>query len=40
MSEKGKEEVILQDTSSLLAIGSQSVKKVQFSHEETGIDGG
>ena len=28
------------DTPSLLAIDSQSVKKVQFSHEETGIDGG
>lgn len=29
-----------QDTPSLLAIDSQSVKKVQFTHEETGIDGG
>jgi transposase len=29
-----------QDTPSLLAIDSQSVKKVQFTNEETGIDGG
>lgn len=29
-----------QDTPSLLAIDSQSVKKVQFTDEETGIDGG
>ena len=29
-----------QDTPSLLAIDSQSVKKVQFINEETGIDGG
>ena len=28
------------DTPSLLAIDSQSVKKVQFTYEETGIDGG
>ena len=28
------------DTPSLLAIDSQSVKKVQFTQEETGIDGG
>ena len=28
------------DTPSLLAIHSQSVKKVQFTQEETGIDGG
>ena len=28
-----------QDTPSLLAIDSQSVKKVQFINEETGIDG-
>ena len=28
------------DTPSLLAIDSQSVKKVQFTNEETGIDGG
>ena len=29
-----------QDTPSLLAIDSQSTKKVQFTNEETGIDGG
>ena len=29
-----------QDIPSLLAIDSQSVKKVQFTNEETGIDGG
>ena len=29
-----------QDTPSLLAIDSQSIKKVQFTNEETGIDGG
>jgi len=29
-----------EDTPSLLAIDSQSVKKVQFTNEETGIDGG
>ena len=28
------------DTPSLVAIDSQSVKKIQFTHEETGIDGG
>ena len=34
-NKKGKE-----DSPSLLAIDSQSVKKVQFTKEETGIDGG
>ena len=29
-----------QDTPSLLAIDSQSIKKIQFTNEETGIDGG
>lgn len=29
-----------QDTPSLLAIDSQSVKKVYFTNEESGIDGG
>lgn len=29
-----------QETPSLLAIDSQSIKKVQFTNEETGIDGG
>ena len=29
-----------QDTLSLLAIDSQSIKKIQFTNEETGIDGG
>ena len=34
-NKKGKE-----DSPSLLAIDSQSIKKVQFTKEETGIDGG